>query len=75
MNENGDQGIVFYPLAADSWETVFELIVQYFNLNLRAENAAIFDPKATALSKSPVCTTSSPDTTILRAVDSSMRMD
>ena len=74
MKENGDKGIVFYPLVADSKVPDFELIVQYINLNLRAENPAIFTPKAIAVSKSPVCTTSSPDTTILISVDSSMLM-
>lgn len=72
MKKNGDKGIVFYPLIADSKVPDFERIVQYINLNLRAENPAIFAPKAIAISKSPVCTTSSLDTTILMSADSSM---
>ena len=39
-----------------------------------AKNSTIFAPKAIGISKSPVCTTSSPDITILTLVDSSTRM-
>ena len=72
MNENGDKRIAFNPLVSTYKIAFHKLKVQQIGLNLCSENPTIFAPKAIAISKSPVCTTSSPDITILMSVDLSM---